>query len=79
MSLKQKRALLKPLLNQLRRRFEVATAEIDAHDVWQSASIAVVTVSNEASHVYAVLENIVHWIETEYRVVEVSDWSIELR
>jgi uncharacterized protein YlxP (DUF503 family) len=78
-SLKEKRGVLKPLLNQLRRQFEVAAAEIGNQDVWQSADIAVVAVSNEAGHVYAVLEKAVHWIEEEYRGAEVVDWAVELR
>jgi hypothetical protein len=78
-SLKQKRSRIKPLLNQLRRRFEVATAEVDAQDTWQSAAIAIVAVSNDAGHIYAILEHAVHWIEENYRVVEILDWAIELR
>jgi uncharacterized protein YlxP (DUF503 family) len=78
-SLKEKRGVLKPLLNQLRRQFEVAAAEVGNQDTWQSADIAVVAVSNEAGHIYAVLEKAVHWIEEEYRGVEVLTWAVELR
>jgi len=78
-SLKEKRAILRPLLNQLRRTFEVAAAEIDHQDVWQSSEIALVAVSNESGHIYAVLESAVHWIEDHYPRVEVLDWTIELR
>jgi hypothetical protein len=78
-SLKQKRGRLKPLLNQLRRRFEVAAAEIDAQDTWQSSGIAIVAVSNDASHIYAILEHAVHWIEENYHAVEILDWAIEIR
>ena len=78
-SLKGKRSLIKPLLKQLRKRFEVAAAEVDNNDTWQSSDIAVVAVSNDTSHIYAVLEKAVHWIEQEYRIVEVVDWDMELR
>ncbi len=78
-SLKEKRRLLKPLLNQLRRTFEVAATEVDHQDTWQSAAIAIVTVANETGHSYAVLENAVHWIEEQYRAVQVIDWHVELR
>ncbi len=78
-SLKEKRGALKPLLTQLRRQFEVAAAEVGNQDTWQSADVAVVAVSNDASHIYAVLEKAVHWIEEEYRGVEVMDWAVELR
>ncbi len=78
-SLKEKRGMLKPLLNQLRKQFEIAAAEVGNQDTWQSADIAVVAVSNDTGHIYAVLEKAVHWIEEEYRGVEVLDWAIELR
>jgi len=78
-SLKEKRGVLKPLLTQLRRQFEVAAAEVGQHDTWQSAEIAVVAVSNNTSHIYAVLEKAVHWIEEEYHGIEVLDWAVELR
>lgn len=78
-SLKEKRSCLKPLLAQLRRKFEVAAAEVDHHDVWQSSSIALVTVTTEVGHAYAVLENAVHWIEEWWPQAEVIDWETELR
>jgi hypothetical protein len=78
-SLKQKRSRIKPLLNQLRRRFEVAAAEVDAQDTWQTSGIAIVAVSNDAGHIYAILEHAVHWIEEQYHAVEILDWAIELR
>ena len=79
LSLKEKRGRLKPLLHQLRRRFEVATAEVGNHDIWQTADIAIVAVANDTRHVHAVLDKAVYWIEEEYRAVEVLDWDIELR
>lgn len=44
-SLKEKRSVIKPLLNELRRDYNVSASEVDAHDVWQSAVIAVVCVA----------------------------------
>ncbi len=78
-SLKQKRRRLKPLVHQLRRRFDVAVAEVGAQDVWQSAEIAVVAVANDGAHVYAVLERAVRWVDEFARDVQVYDWEVELR
>ncbi len=78
-SLKEKRGLLKPILVQLRRRFDVAAAEVEHQDSWQTAGIAIVAVANETSHIYAVLEHAVHWVEDEYRGVEIIAWDVELR
>ena len=66
-SLKEKRGVLKPLLNQLRRQFEVAAAEVGNQDTWQSADIAVIAVSNESGHIYAVLEKAVYALPEKHR------------
>jgi hypothetical protein len=77
-SLKDKRGRLKPLLERLRREFNVAAAETDWHDVWQTAEISVVTVSNEAGHAQAQLEHVQRWIEHNRPEVEVVDSQMEL-
>jgi len=45
-SLKDKRQVVKGLKDRLRNRHNVAVAEIDYQDLWQSALIAAVTVSS---------------------------------
>ncbi len=78
-SLKEKRGIIKPLLHQLRKRFEIAAAEIEHHDVWQTSDIGIVAVATDAAHIYRVLENAVHWVEDNYYQVQVIDWETELR
>jgi len=77
-SLKDKRGRLKPLLARLRREFNLSVAEVDLHDVWQSAIIGMATISNEAGRVHAVLEKAVHWIEVHHPDVQVVDWTIDV-
>jgi uncharacterized protein YlxP (DUF503 family) len=55
-SLKAKRAVIKPLIEGLRRRFEVAVAEVDHQDRWQRAGVAVAAVSSSATHLSEVLD-----------------------
>jgi hypothetical protein len=45
-SLKGKRAVLRKMRDRLRSRFNVAVAELDHQDVWQLATLGVVSVSN---------------------------------
>ncbi len=78
-SLKEKRGLLKPLLARLHREFNVAAAETDLHDVWQSAELGLVAVSNDASLVQSELSHIVAWVERNRPEVEVVDAAFELR
>jgi len=78
-SLKAKRSELKPLLSRLHREFNVAAAEVDCNDVWQTAVIGVVTVSNDSGLAHAVLEQTVRWIELHHPDVQVVDWAVEIR
>lgn len=45
-SLKEKRAVLQKMKDRLRSRFNVAVAELDHQDVWQHATLGVVSLSN---------------------------------
>jgi hypothetical protein len=45
-SLKEKRAVLQKIRDRLRARFNVAIAELDHQDVWQHATLGVVSISN---------------------------------
>jgi uncharacterized protein YlxP (DUF503 family) len=55
-SLKEKRHVVKSLKDRLRRRFNVAVAEIDGLDSWQRSVIAAVTVSNDRVRAEQVLQ-----------------------
>jgi uncharacterized protein YlxP (DUF503 family) len=54
-SLKEKRHVVKSLKDRLRDRFNVAVAEIDGLDSWQSSVVAVATVSNDRVHAEGLL------------------------
>ena len=45
-SLKEKRAVLRKMKDRLRVRFNVAVAELDHQDVWQRATLGVVSISD---------------------------------
>ncbi len=77
-SLKGKRSILKPLITHLRREFNLAVAEVARNDAWQSAEMALVTVSNHRDHAHVMLERAVHWIEMYHPEVQVVDWEIEI-
>lgn len=78
-SLKDKRSLIKPLIARLHREFDVAAAEVEHQDVWQTAGIAIVAVGNDPGPLQAELQNIVRWIEHNRPEVEIVDAQFELR
>ena len=77
-SLKGKRAALKPLLTRLHKEFNLSAAEIDRHDQWQNATIALACVANDRAQVEHVLNSAVHWIEHHRPDWQVVDWEIEM-
>jgi uncharacterized protein YlxP (DUF503 family) len=77
-SLKGKRSIIKPLLIRLRKEYNLAAAEVDYHDAWQSAQIALITVSTDPSQVQRRLERAVWWIEKHRPDLSVVDWHIEV-
>lgn len=64
-SLKDKRRVVKSLVDKLRRRFNVSVAEIDYHDYWQRALVGVAAVSNRKGHVEQILGSVAAFVERE--------------
>lgn len=77
-SLKEKRRILKSLLKRLPHKFNVAVAEIDHHDVWQTGMIALVTVGTDAGYLHSVLEKAVAWIEQQRPDLPLESYTIEI-
>ncbi len=77
-SLKEKRSRLKPLIARLRREFNVAVAEMDQQDVWQSAVLGCASISNDHAYTQRELQQIVHWLEANWPDVTLVDDQIEL-
>ena len=76
-SLKEKRRILKSILARLPRQFNVATAEVDCHEVWQTAVIGLVTIGNDGAYLHGLLEKAVMWIEQTRPDVPVDEYAIE--
>lgn len=77
-SLKEKRSIIKSLIARLRKQFNVAVAEVDHQDVWQSAVIGIVTVTNESSHAHQMMGKINQWVEDNYPQVMIIKQSTEI-
>ena len=76
-SLKGKRSRLKPLLIRIRREFNVSASEVDNHDYWQSATIALAAVGTDNGYLHGLMEKAVRWIETSPHDVQLVDYNIE--
>jgi uncharacterized protein len=55
-SLKEKRSLVRPLIAELHRRFELSVAEVDHLELHRRAAIGVAAVSPDRAHLVDVLD-----------------------
>jgi uncharacterized protein YlxP (DUF503 family) len=63
-SQKDKRAVLKSLKDQLRGRFNVAVAEVNANDTWQRATLGVSTLGDDRAYVAGLLGEVTQWLRS---------------
>jgi len=73
-SLKEKRSVLRPIIDGSRRRFLVAAAEVGHQDAWQLATLGMAAVSGSASHAEDVLDAVERfvWSFPEVEVISMT-------
>src|ERR1041385_8926461 len=74
-SLKEKRHVVKTLIASLRQKYNVAAAEVEHHDLWQRAGIAVSSVAGEGHYLRRVVQEIEHHVE-RWHEVEIIDVGV---
>lgn len=57
-SLKDKRQVLRSIKDRLRNSFNISVAEIDATDLWQRATIGVVSISDSRDYLEGLMRNV---------------------
>jgi uncharacterized protein YlxP (DUF503 family) len=77
-SLKDRRRVVKSIVERVRARFDVAIAEIDDQQYWQSARIGLVAVSNSSKHVDEVVQQVIGFVEQNLRDGYLSDVQTEI-
>lgn len=60
-SLKQKRSVVRPIVAEIRRRFEVTVAEVGHREVHRRTMIGVGLVAADRAHVVEVLDAVERW------------------
>ncbi len=66
-SLKDKRMVVKSLIQKISSRYNVSIAETGEHDKWQRSEIGFSCVSNERRHVERMLQEIIRFAESDGR------------
>ncbi len=79
-SLKDKRRVVKSLVERIGNRFNVAVAEVDEHEVWNEAVLGVACVSTASAHANAMLVSVVGFVESGrgHGDAELVDYSVEI-
>jgi len=57
-SLKDKRQVLRSMKDKLRNKFNVSVAELDASDLWQRATIGVVSLSGSQDYLAGLMQHV---------------------
>ena len=76
-SLKEKRGVVRSVLQRIRNRFNVSAAEVGGQDTWQRAVLGVVTVGHDAKGVRSVLDRVVAFAEG-VGLAEVTNSDVEV-
>lgn len=77
-SLKEKRAIIRPVVERARNRFNASVAEVEDMDSAEFATIAVACVANDSRFVQSELDEIAHALTDARLDLEVLDIATEL-
>ncbi len=76
-SLKDKRQMLKKVIEKTRAKFNISMIEVEQSNLWQRARIGFVVAGVRQDHVSKAIENVHEYIESLY-LGEVIDTSTEI-
>ncbi len=76
-SLKDKRKIIKSMVDRIRARFNVSVAEVGDQDIWQRSTIGISFVSCGQAHVHKVFAAIIRFIEACGDVL-ITDYRTEI-
>ncbi len=62
-SLKEKRGVVKRIIERVKKKFNVSVSEIEEQDKWQASVVGVVAIGTSKKVVDATLEKVIHYIE----------------
>ncbi|MCH7904997.1 MAG: DUF503 domain-containing protein [Armatimonadetes bacterium] len=75
-SLKEKRHVIKPLIERAKRSFGVTICEVGDLDIWNASTVGAAAVSNDALHAHQVLESVLESFD-ECPEIEILHHAIE--
>jgi uncharacterized protein len=76
-SLKDKRQVLKSLVQRARKRFNISIAEVEDQDLWQKAVLGICAAGNDRQRVNSTLDQVINFIE-QTQMVDVANSEFEI-
>jgi len=76
-SLKDKRRILKSLLDKLKKRFNIAAAEVGKQDMWKRSTVGISCISNDSAHIHQIMATVMRFIENQGNL-QVIDYNTEV-
>lgn len=77
-SLKDKRQVVKSLLAQVQRQYQVAAGEIERQDQWQIGVLGLACVSTSAAHADEILARAVDFVSSRRAEAELLEYETEI-
>jgi hypothetical protein len=78
-SLKEKRAVLRPLVEGLRRQLSVSVSEVEYQDTWQRVGLGIAIVAQDGGWLESLIERVRRYVDDnlEVEVCDVAVYYIE--
>ena len=76
-SLKDKRQIVKSLIETTRQKFNISMAEVDDLDLWRRATLGVACVANDSQYVNRVLDKVLDTLESN-PAIDVGEVAMEI-
>lgn len=74
-SLKEKRAVLRPHLERLKKLASISVSEVDAHDLWQRATLGIGVVAPDRAHLDSILDRVRRYLDSQIDI-EMIDMAV---
>jgi len=76
-SLKDKRHIIRSIIDRLKSKFNISIAEIELNDSWKTALVGFACVTNNSNHANQIISNVIKYVDEDSRV-EIVDQNIEI-
>ena len=71
-SLKEKRQIVKSIIERVKAKFKISIAEVSQNDIWKNAIIGISIVSNCGNNLESVMTKVYNFIDNDVRIEVIS-------